>query len=334
MLIDGFGVGFGIHSDRTKEIIGDTKEISATTLGSVHALYGRSMGGVLNLYGKVEFRGGIDTYNYDSPAIPDETKHSDIGLNLEAGAPIALGNSGGLYFIPYLAYDYNVIKDDEYKDIYSGFTLGTRMSLSLPIESFAGDCDQVRDFSTNMYAQGVNVLGGYSQFNLNFVGARYLYNGTNGSDEYGSNSISSGLLLGEYYHYLFDNIAIGGELRLKSSGSRDKDTDDKQSSFSWMVKPKIMANLPLEGELNNAFAFTGFGFGTASDKADYFGSSYTTTENRTILFLGAGYNLFLAKGFSMVPTLNYTWFTSKDTETDDKSNRNGIETEVYFRYSF
>jgi Autotransporter beta-domain len=332
---DNIGIGVGLSSYKTKIKKEDIEQIEVSTMGSVNALYGHSIGKTMNLYGRGEFGIGLNKSKYESPGYSQENKYNEYGLNFEVGAPFALGAGTGFLFTPYVNYNYGLTKDDNYKDVSSGINLGTRLNFSLPCAAFAHDCSQLSAFSQNMYSKGTNVIGGSTLFSLNFgtVESSYIgddmYNYENKlSDRYASVKV-------DYYHYIIDNLAIGAALRLMSSGEMDKETDYKQSEFSWMLRPEIQANLPVEGKLNNSFLFAGYGFGGSREKTT--SANNETTErkyNNSKISFGAGYNMFMAKSLALVPVLNYSMHTSKDADSDAKDKRKGFEAELSLRHTF
>lgn len=335
-LTDNVGVGIGISSGRTKEKNGDSENIESSTLGSVHAMYGYSPGGIINVYGKASVRAGWDKLKYEYTGYSQEDKYNEFGLNFEVGAPLALGKGTGLFLTPYLNYDYGVSKNDDYKDVSSGIFLGTRYTYSLPCDAFAHDCSQIRGFSENMYSKGRNVIGGSTGFSLNLgtLNSRYIGDDINNDYDYTLSDMCFETEI-EYYHYLFNNLALGAEIRLRASGEKDKESDYKQNSFSWMVKPKIQANLPLTGDLHNTFGFIGYGFGTSKDKTANINNDETETKYTNSEFsLGVGYNMFFARSFALVPEVYYSAYTQKNTDTDTRDQRNGPGVSFTIRHSF
>ena len=187
-----------------------------------------------------------------------------------------------------------------------------------------------------MYTKGTNVVGGSTSFNMKFGTLKSSYIGDDMYNDF-ENSLSDlcAALEIEYYRYVFDNLAVGAEFRVRGSGEKDKETDYKQNDFSWMLTPTIQANLPVNGLLNNTFGFVGYGFGGSKDKTT--GTNNQTTEtkyNTSELSIGAGYNLFMAKNLALVPRINYSMYTRKEADTDAKDKRSGIEAGFSMRYSF
>ena len=333
-IVDNVGVGLEIDIDRRLERTEDIEIITSSTIASFHGVYGNTLG-ALNYYAKAAVSVGVDNYKYDSPVFEQDSKKNLFGLDFEVGMPVGFKQGSGFYVTPFVSYNYNVISDDDYKDILSGFNLGTRLNIYLPGSSYAKNFGEVSDFSEDMYSQGTNVIGGNARFNVNFGSESNWYIGGDEDDEeIGENSYYGGMLKTGYYHYFFDDIAIGGDLMIRTSGNNNKDTDVKQSGFSWKVTPKIQANLPVSGELNNTFFFIGYGFGNSLDKTKYLAQTTEVKENNTSFDIGAGHNVFFAKGFALVPILNYTRAKSKNTETDVQSERNGIEFIVSMRHAF
>ena len=333
---DHVGVGIGISSGRTKEKNGDAENIESYTIGSVHAMYGQSLGGIYNIYGKASVRAGMDKSAYDYPGYSQENKYKESGLNFEVGTPLALGKGTGFLVTPYLNYDYGVSKNDDYKDVSSGIFLGTRLNYSFPCAAYAHGCSQVKEFSENMYTKGTNVIGGSGIFALNLGTLNSQYIGDDMYEEYDyklSEMCFETEL--EYYYYLFNNVALGVEARLRASGEKDKESDYRQNSLSWMVKPKIQANLPFSGELHNTFGFIGYGYGTSKDKSTNENNNETETKySNTELSIGAGYSLFFARKFALVPEVYYSAYTRKNTDTDVKNQRNGPGVSFSIRHSF
>ena len=333
-LVDNVGVGLGISSDISKEMIEQVEILNSSTTGSLHAIYGTSLSSGINIYGKVAVKKGIEKYEYTSPSYTQDSKIKVSGLNFEFGSPIDIGESG-FYATPYLAYDYSVNKDDYQKDKFSGLYLGTRLNLSLPCGSFARNCEQVQEFSDNMYTQGTNVIGGYTGFRLNFGTGTNTYSGENGnSGDDVKSSYFGGMIKAEYYHYLFDDIAFGGDFGINTSGHKIKETDNKQNEFSWMFMPKVQVNLPVPGKLHNTFGFAGYGLGGSTVKTSHSSQTNETKESKFSLALGAGYNIFFARDFTFVPILNYSWLTSENKETSVKNKWNGPEMSLSLRHSF
>lgn len=332
--IDNVGVGLGIRSDISKEIIEEIEIRNSSTNGSLHAIYGNSLSSVLNIYGKVAVRKGIDRYEYNSPSYTQDSKSKETGLNFEIGIPVGITGTG-FYATPFIAYDYSVIKNDTYKDKFSGIFMGTKLNLSLSRGSFARNCDQVEEFSDNMYTKGTNVIGGSTRFNVNFGTETNMGSGENGYDGDDVNSsYFGGRIKTEYYRYLFDDIAFGGDFRIRTSGHKNKDTDNNYNNFSWMFMPKLQVNLPVTGKLHNTFGFVGYGLGGSTTTTSSSDQTYETKEKKSSVDLGTGYNIFFAEDFAFVPILNYTWSTSENKETDVKTKSNGVEMSFSIRHSF
>jgi hypothetical protein len=335
-VVDNVGVGIGLSSEKIRTKNGDIDEIDVTTLGSVNALYGHATGGIVNVYGRGEFSAGVGKSKYESPGYSEDNKYNKYGLNFEVGAPLALGKSSGFLVTPFVNYDYYVSKDDSYKDSKSGINIGTRLNISLPCASYAHNCEQISTFSENMYTKGTNVLGGSTSFWMQFGTEKSSYIGDDMYNEY-ENSLSDmwASLVIEYYRYIFDNLAFGAKMRVYGSGEKDKETDYKQNDFTWMLTPTIQANLPVTGTLNNSFGFVGYGFGGSKDKTT--GTNNQTTEtkyNTSELSFGVGYNLYMAKNLALVPIINYSMYTSKEVDSDEKNKWSGIEAGFSMRYSF
>ncbi len=64
---DNIGVGMGISSEKTRTRNGDIDEIDVTTMASVNALYGHTIGQLVNIYGRGEFSAGVSKSKYESP---------------------------------------------------------------------------------------------------------------------------------------------------------------------------------------------------------------------------------------------------------------------------
>jgi len=335
-VVDNVGVGIGLSSEKTRTKNGDINEIDVTTLGSVNVLYGRTVGEMLNVYGKGEFSARVTNSKYESPGYSEDNKYNEYGLNFEVGAPLAIGKGTGFLVTPFLNYDYGVSKDDSYKDVYSGINLGTRLNISLPCASYAHNCEQISAFSENMYTKGTNVLGGSTSFWMQFGTQKSSYIGDDMYDDY-ENRLSDmyASLDIDYYRYIYNNLALGAEFRVRGSGEKNKETDYKQNEFSWMLMPAIQANLPVEGKLNNSFGFAGYGFGMSNEKTT--GTNNQTTEtkyNNSEIRFGVGYNLFMAKNLALVPIVNYSMYTRKEADSDAKDKSNGFEAGFSLRHAF
>jgi hypothetical protein len=331
--MDNFGLGIGISSDRTKLKNGSTEDIESSNLGSFHAMYGHSFGNNFNIYGKAAVSAGLDRSKYDYTGYSGDTKYKEFGLNFEVGTPFPCKKNPGFLFTPYMAYDYGMSKDDNYHDATSSFNLGTRLNYSLPCSSFAHNCSQSEAFAANMYTQGRNVIGGSTFLSLKFGAENDKYVGGisegNSSNKY-SNSGAS--INADYYHYFLNNMAIGGELKLDSWNSKNKDNNNKQNDFSWMIMPELLVNLPVTGAMHNSFAFVGYGFGMEKQKSTYTSQSNETKYNKSEVSFGLGYNMFIAKGFALTPVIDYCMASKKDTDTKLKSKSNGPELSFALRY--
>ena len=334
-LIDNVGVGIGINTDRHRNFRNEIETISSINTGSLHAIYGKSFNEGLNIYTKTAFRGGFDKYKYNSPLYEQDQKRNILGFNWEVGALFDISNGNGAYFNPFISYDYSTSKDEDYKDIYSGLFLGTKLNLSLPCASYAHDCDQVNEFSEDMYTQGTNSIGGGAYFQLNFGNERYRYMGENGNgSSEPTNSFSSGSLNGEYLRYIYDNIAVGGNLWFQTYGQNDKNSDDKVNSVSWMLTPIIQVNLPVTGTLHNSFGYVGYGIGSSKVKTTYFENTDETKEKNSSFEIGIGHNIFIANNFALVPKASYKWFGTENTDEETKTTTKGLEFNLSFRQSF
>jgi hypothetical protein len=332
-LIDNFGIGAGISSEKTREKDDGYDEVEARTLGSINAMYGCPLGGMYNIYGKASFRAGQNKYSYEYQGFSEESKYQEFGMKFEVGAPITVKPNSGLLITPFIAYDYGVSKDDNYKDATSSIYLGTRLNFSLPCASYAHGCDDINRFSENKYSKGRSVLGGSTYLSLNLGSENDKYIGDGSYDYATKYSIFGAKIIADYYYYVIDNLSVGGELRLRGSSDKNKDDDSKESSFSWMLMPQVLGNIPVEGNLNNTFVFVGYGFGMEKDKfTDE--ESEESNYNNTDLTFGLGYYFFLTDGLALTPIVDYSMFTQKDTDTDIKSKRNGMEANISLRYTF
>lgn len=341
MLLDGIGVGAGISGSRSKympeEINGieGVDIINSSISGSVNALYGQDISAVLNAYVKAEVRFGRTRYQADYPGSLQDQKQNLFGINLEAGLPWVPFDSNGCVITPVIGYSHSTSKDDYLKDINSGFYFGTRLNMSLPCSHMAHSCDESRAFAENMYSKGANVIGGSSYFMINTGTETNKYTSENGYGDYDTkHNFYGGMFNAEYYRYLFNNFAIGGGTELQVFGQKNKETENKYTDFSWKIKPTVQLNLPVTGELNNTFLFGGVVIGGSKDKSTNQEEITENKYNSSGFRLGVGHHVFMAKGFSLVPVINFASYTDKNTESDIKNVSSGIETGLSMRYNW
>lgn len=341
MLVDGIGVGAGISGSRSKYMpvdingIEGVEVITSSMLGSVNALYGQEISAVLNAYVKAEVSFGRTRYQADYPGFPQDQKQNILGINLEAGLPWVPFDSNGVVITPVVGYSHTTSKDDYLKDIYSGLYFGTRLNMSLPCAAMAHSCDESRAFAENMYTKGANVIGGSSYFMVNSGTETNKYTGENGYGDYDTkHNFYGGIFNAEYYRYILNNFAIGGGTELQIFGQKNKETENKYNNFSWKIKPTVQLNLPVTGEFNNTFLFGGVLFGGSKDKSTNQEEITEYKYNSTGFRLGVGHHVFMARGFSLVPVVNFASYTNKNTESDTKNTSSGIETGLSMRYNW
>jgi hypothetical protein len=140
--------------------------------------------------------------------------------------------------------------------------------------------------------------------------------------------------MADYNYYIFNYVALGAAIRYSSHVEDPKSTAYKYTSSSWEIMPQVTLNAPVMNGWNNTFLQFGAGFGQQKNEVDDAGNK-TTDKTKLSSYCGwLGYNDFFTDHLSLTPMVGYRWTTQKDTETDNKYKRKGIDIEIGLKYQF
>ncbi len=332
--VDHFGAGISISTGTDNSKFDSYESKYSSNKVFFNGMYGTTFDNGFNLYAKAGVGFGSDRSKYSTSYYNNDDKYMDFGVNFEVGAPFRLCQSSGFSFTPEFGYKYSQYKADTKTDKYSGIYLQSSFTASLPCSDYSHDCDDMDEYSDGWYDQGSNFVGGFSAFNLEMGNQKSTYPGGEGETVNTKSATSSISLTGEYFRYLIRNLAIGASLDMYTSASNDKDNNSKYHESSWTFSPKVMENIPVEGHLNDAFAFLEAGLGNSKTKSE---NSYSTTTYSYALkdmSLGFGYNMFFANSFALSPYIDYRWNSSKDKSSDSKTQISGFEGGFTIRHFF
>jgi hypothetical protein len=279
--------------------------------------YGITMNNDMNLYAQLGLGFGADKYKFESPFSNSESSDKHFGAYLEIGSPFSLFDSDHFYFTPSFTLNgMNTNYDDAGSEFRASLMLQGRFNI------FLGCNEHLCDIRNNWG----HSAGKYEQGNM-FIGSSYISAGIGTSNtkndaepgepaEETKNSFSSGGINLNGFYYLVDNIAVGLETGVTTSGRTNKDNDNKTNSASLFAMPKVIANLPQDGALNNLFATLGITFG--SYKSTFESASIVTyRENDFGVSGGVGYNLFFTDELALNSAIIFEYLKSKEKDEDD-----------------
>ena len=329
-----FGVGLDFSTSRDKSKFSAYNSLTTSTMVYLDGLYGTSFNDRLNGYVKAGVGIGGNRSQYNSGSYSNDYKYKDMGVNFEVGAPYSMCPNSSVLLTPKVGYEYTQTKGNGYTDKSSGLYFRTGIYTSLPCSSYAHDCDEFDDYSEGEYDQGNNFVGGFSTLGLGFGNANSTGPGGEGGTVTTKSSYSNYNFDVQYFHYIFNNIAVGGTLDYYSSMTNNKTTMTKTNQYNWTFSPQAQFNFPVQGQMHNAFGFLEGGFGSSMYKTDNNGTTTTDKYALSDISAGLGYNLFFTKSYAVTPYVDYRFNMETNKTTKDKTNANGFEAGFTIRHSF
>lgn len=316
-IIDHIAVGMEIDADllKTVDVISKDEHVDNSWMvyGNVRAQTQFSPG--FNGYAQAGV--GIGKASFKDSYMGNSTSHSDnlFGIKVEVGAPIALYGNSFAHVTPFVSYNRNTSKHDDFKDTESGVRIGARLEAYLGCGDMSCDMRQGFRLSKDRYKKGSSFID-YSTFGfVEFGKASSSYSGGSGTTN--EQNYSNNMLGLQYQYYIVDNFAVGAGFQYGHNSIKNKASDNKNTWSSYLVSPTITYNFPGSNCWNNFSLEGSVGFG--STKSENKVGNFTNTEKHTVFNYGFNfcYNDFFAKKIALTPKLGYQWGSIKESDADD-----------------
>ncbi len=168
--------------------------------------------------------------------------------------------------------------------------------------------------------KGTMLAGGEFGLELNTNKSKYRNQTTTNSKS------TSFTLEPRFGYFVIDNLAIGGEISLTSSVSKDELDGDKTTDNSFAIGPFVRYYFPakifLEGQYSAGFANTKYSNSNEKDKYNLGGWS-----------LASGYAIFLNDNVAVEPMLGFQSVSYKN-KTDGEAEWKNVNAGMFFRVGF
>lgn len=319
-VIDGFAVGGQVNVDLSKDKLGNFIHNTTVIRGGVHALYGRSLGGAVNIYTKAAY--DIGTYK-ESNSVDYTQSYS--GYSLDVGMPIELENSIHVTLTPYVQYMHGVYKDDDYKEIVNQITVGARFETYPRCGQLGCDHRVGYAYSSANYDKGSQFINYISRGSVSFGKWK------DDPQTYEEKFTEGGLNL-VWGYYFADNIA--GGLGVNFDTYKQKPEGGGEYSGTSVELMGLVRAHPFKKGLRNLFFQGSYEIGGQTDKSDFGSVSNETKYSTSGYAIEAGYNLYMNRSLSITGFLGWRSSTTKLKESDDKDTNRGVRTRWGLNYSF
>lgn len=329
-----FAAGIEINADLLKNVnVLSGSERSSTNwmlFGNFRAQTQLSKG--INLYGQAGVGFGRATFKDTYLGSTNSSSENLFGIKVEVGAPIAMYGNSYAHITPFISYDRNTAKYEDFKDTESGIRIGARLEAYLGCGDVSCDMKNGFRLSKNLYRKGNSFLDYTTSGYIEFGSSSSSYSG--GNNPVNESNFTNSMLGVQYQYYVADNFAIGAGLNYGSASTKNKSSDNKYNWTTYLVSPTFTLNLPVSNGWNN-FALEGsVGFGAVKTESKT--GSNTITDKQNIMQYGFNfcYNDFFAKKLSFTPKIGYSWGSIKYSDEDQKATTRGIYFGVGIRKYF
>jgi hypothetical protein len=330
-------VGAELKVAYSRDAFNDTDEdrdvYSDFTVG-LAGVYGTNINDQLNAYGKLGFEVGTSKTLYEEEGSESENKDNVFGWRLEAGLPIDILEEGRVFLTPVIGYRSRGYSFDGGKQKDGSFYIGGQLNVALGCLDYACDMRNDWEFSEDRYEQGTSLIGGSFYTRLNTGSWTTTYDDTGIGESEFKSTRNRFKFNAEAFHYFWDNIAPGANLYFNTSTSKPENSENKNTSSSWRFVPMVMANVPVDGPLNNAFAIVGFGIGQNSSKSVFNDNETVSSDFVLDLCAGVGFNVFVTKNLAITNKLLYEFNSNNDKESDFKTTQSGLNFTVGLSHYF
>ena len=319
-LIDNFGIGAGIsfsgyHANSTGPgpLLVQNVSNSSVIGGNFNLLYGRNIGGIINLTTMATVGGGSYTDFFYRGLIPDGKSNGKFYfLGLFVGSPFQVQRN--IFVTPYLNYEFRHDKQAS-GDIFTrnSFKFGVNM------EFFMGYMDDICDCSddpypvSKRYRKGHIILGSgmYGGFQIGTEKTIYDYGDLTYERKEGiNNTYLSGYIL----YFLMNYLAVGACIDYSGNHENNKDLDYRIGRYQLLFNPMVRYHLPVNNMLTNLFGEGSAGVGF---KNNIYDDRTGVSKYKHSLFdwkIGLGYQYNVAEHFSLAPVISYGSTTNNDTD--------------------
>lgn len=321
-----FGRNFGLNLDYCMDWWCEEDDYTGMEwTGRLGFVYGTKLTDKLSLYG--EFGGIYGSERVEQMNTVQKSNHS--GYFFEAGLPIYIGPN--TYFTP--RFSWNHVNTDfdfsEEKKNSFGFNIGLESYLT-------GNemmCDHKQGFSLskNKYNQGNSFLNFQSMGSFRFGNIESVINTPPLSSEYDFSGARLGI---NYRYYFIDNLALGAKLNFGTRIQEEQNSNYKNTTSNWSFSPRITYNFPFSNGWNNWFVEAGVGFGSNKNKATIGNNTSEIKFNNFNYGVWTGYNFWFTDRLAFTPQFGYKSATSKNTDTDVKTESRSFNLEAGTQFNF
>ncbi len=314
--------------------VDEDKDIYSDFTVGLAGVYGTNINDMLNAYGKLGFEVGTSKTVFKDEESETENKENVFGWRIEAGLPIDILEKGRLFVTPVIGYRSRSYSFDEGKQTDGSFYIGGQLNVALGCLDYACDMRNDWELSEDRYEQGTSFIGGSFYTRLNAGSWTTTYDDTGFGESEFKSSQNRFKFSGEAFYYVLDNIAPGASLYFNTSTSSPENSDNKNTSSSWRFVPMVIANAPVEGPLNNAFAVIGVGVGQNSYKSEFNGNETVSKDFVLDICAGVGLNVFFTDNLAYTNKLLYEFNSYNDNDNDFKSSQSGLKFSTGLNFYF
>lgn len=303
--INGLGIGVDArYNDSYYSTPGTTSDFMSWST-YFHLVYGYAFNERYHAFVKV----GYGPAKGDSKTAQGQSKQRLISsfkdLAFSAGAPIRIEKEGRLFVTPVFSYDQykGMAGTHDIKDKTTGFFM--KLESYLPLS--AGSTKQPKHY----YTRGTQ----YVDYNSRFDWYSIKREENQGNLMFAPRKYNTRFFHVGYGLYVLDNVAAGLDIEVNHRKDVNPgSSDDIRNSV--LLKPSVMAQLPVDGPLNHLFAQVSYELSRGSQTG-------SVKSRGSVLDLRIGYHLFIAKNIALTPRVGYT--IDKYTETFVTSGDNTIK---------
>lgn len=287
--IDGLGIGVdaGIYNYK---MTGPTSPKYNSWYSYFHLMYGHTFNERVNAYIKLGYGPARSNSEFRNGSQVSKLKSSFHDISGTVGAPIRIEEGGRLFLTPFFTYD-------QYKGKAGTHDITDKnRSFGIRLESYLAPSagKKTGTGGKNNYLKG-------NQF-IDYNTGLYISSSTRdeyqGTTRFVPRTTNNSQLNLNYGLYFIDNLA--GGLNIQLTGHKEKTTGStaiKRTNFS--VRPTILAHLPVEGPLSNAFVQAAYLISRGSESGQI-----KLRESGPDFHVG--YNLFFHSSLALVPRIGYS----------------------------
>ncbi|MBL7740318.1 MAG: hypothetical protein JNK14_13970 [Chitinophagaceae bacterium] len=329
-LIDGFAIGGDIDVNATGwRPVSNNDVLVRNWMVTPHALYGKSLSGTINIYGKAGVGFGSNKTINETPSGSTTNKANLFSYSLTAGLPFLAKKGSNTYLTPYVSYRHITYDYDDGKEKVNRLSAGIKLELYSPCSEMRCDRKNGYALTKSMYDQGSSYIGYYSRGMIAFGSSETEYDNFPDTDK---ENFTDGSLKLDYVYYIADNFGVGAGLNIKGEVQKSDDNNYKFTTTGLTFSPQFVVNMPVDNWARNFFLQGEGSFGSQKTVFDF--GSASNEDKYGVAGFGAyiGYNTLFGKNTSFTYMVGYLSETIKDKDNDQKEQYNGLNFQAGLRF--